>query len=127
MNLKFNDYLFFNKSEVGTKRTLLKKYKVRKNSYAGNVLSRVYDSYFGSATNLQKEFSRYYKKEFGTCKQYLICRFNMPEELAQKVCSEKKYYVDLSWKGEQIGYSFSYDEELKAQFWDFVGGIENED
>ena len=51
----------------------------------------------------------------------------MPEELAQKVCSEKKYYVDLSWKGEQIGYSFSYDEELKAQFWDFVGGIENED
>lgn len=127
MNLKFNRYLFFNKNEVGTPCRLLKKYKIKRNSYAGKVILRIYDSYFGNAINIKREFLRYYKKEFKTCEQYLVCRFNMSEDLAKRICDEKKYYVDLEWKGDQIGYSFSYDDELKEQFWDFVGGIEYED
>lgn len=127
MNLKFDRYLFFNKDEVGSLRKLLKVYGVKKRSYAGKVVSRIYESYFGNPINIKKEFSKYYKKEFKTCEQYLICRFNMSESLARKICNEKRYYVNLDWKGDQIGYSFSYDDELSNQFWRFVGGIEYED
>ena len=126
-NLKFNNYLFFNLYEVGTKARLLNLYKVKKNSYAGEVIGRIYDLYFGNPINYRKEFRRYYKKEFDNCEQYLVCRFNMSEELARKVCRNKKYYVDLEWKGDQVGDSFSYDDELKNQFWGFVGGLEYED
>lgn len=127
MNLKFNNYLFFNKNEVGTKNKLLRLYGVKKNSYAGTVVSRIYDSYFGNPTNIKKEFARYYKKEFDSYERYLVCRFNMPEELAKKVCEDKKYYVNLNWKAEQPGETFSYDEELRLQFWEFVGGLADED
>lgn len=126
-NLKFNNYLFFNLYEVGTKARLLNLYKVKKNSYAGEVIGRIYDLYFGNPINYRKEFRRYYKKEFDNCEQYLVCRFNMSEELARKVCRNKKYYVDLEWKGDQVGVYFSYDDELKNQFWGFVGGLEYED
>lgn len=126
-NLKFNNYLFFNVYEVGTKARLLNLYKVKRNSYAGEVIGRIYDLYFGNPINYRKEFHKYYKKEFDTCEQYLICRFNMSEELAQKICRNKKYYVDLAWKGDQVGDYFSYDDELKNQFWRFVGGLEYED
>lgn len=51
----------------------------------------------------------------------------MSEELARKVCRNKKYYVDLEWKGDQVGDYFSYDDELKNQFLGFVGGLEYED
>lgn len=105
-NLKFNNYLFFNLYEVGTKARLLNLYKVKKNSYAGEVIGRIYDLYFGNPINYRKEFRRYYKKEFDNCEQYLVCRFNMSEELARKVCRNKKYYVDLEWKGDQVGDYF---------------------
>lgn len=127
MNLRVDRYLFFNKAEICSRNRLIKLYGVKKRSYAGNVVMRVYDSYFGNAINIKKEFSKYYKKEFKTCEQFLVCRFNMTEELAKKVCNEKTHYVDLEWKGDQIWYSFSYDDELKKQFWRFVGGIEYED
>lgn len=126
MNLKFNNYLFFNKKDVGTKNRLLRLYGVKRNSYAGKVLARIYDSYFGKPISIKKEFSKYYKREFPCCEQYLVCRFNMPEELAKRICDEKQYYVHLDWQEEQPGLSFSYDEELKMQFWEFVGGLSYE-
>lgn len=126
MNLKFNGFLFFNKNEVGSKSILLKKYGVKKNSYAGNVLARIYDQYFGNSIEIKKEYKRYYKKEFRDYVQYLVCRFNMPETLAIKISEEKKYYVNLNWKEEQPGSRFSYDDDLRKQFWDFVGGLEDE-
>lgn len=127
MSLKFNNFLFFNKGEVGTRRRLLRRYKIKANSYAGKVISRIYNFYFGNAINIKRDFFRYYKKEFKTCEEYLICKFNMPEDLAKRVCNEKRYYVDLSWKGDQVGHEFSHNDKLKEQFWSFVGGIEYED
>lgn len=82
-NLKFNNYLFFNLYEVGTKARLLNLYKVKKNSYAGEVIGRIYDLYFGNPINYRKEFRRYYKKEFDNCEQYLVCRFNINCPLCQ--------------------------------------------
>jgi len=127
MNLKFNKFLFFNKSEVGTKNKLLRLYGVKKNSYAGRVVVRIYDSYFGKPIDIKKEFKKYYKKELKSCEQYLVCRFNMPEELAKRIVDEKKYYVDLEWQEDQPGLTFSYDDELKKQFWGFMGGLAYED
>lgn len=127
MNLKFNNFLFFNKCEVGTKNKLLVLYGVKRNSYAGRVVARIYDTYFGNPIDIKREFKKYYKKEFKSFEQYLVCRFNMPEELAKRIAAEKKYYVDLEWQEDQPGLTFSYDDELKIQFWKFVGGLIYED
>lgn len=127
MNVKFNKFLFFNKNEVGTKNKLLMLYGVKKNSYAGRVVARIYDTYFGNPVDIKREFKEYYKKEFKSFEQYLVCRFNMPEELAKRIADEKKYYVDLEWQEDQPGLTFSYDDELKNQFWKFVGGLAYED
>ena len=59
------------------------------------MIGRIYDLYFGNPINYRKEFRRYYKKEFDNCEQYLVCRFNMSEELARKVCRNKNNYVVL--------------------------------
>ena len=126
MILKFNNYLFFNKKEIGTRSKLLRLYKVKKNTYAGQVVDRIYNSLFGNPINIKSEFLKYYKKEFEYCNQYLICHFNMPEELARKICNEKKYYVDLNWKVDQIWNSFTFDEILTEKFWNLVGGMVDE-
>lgn len=124
--LKFNEYLFFNKKDIGTPNNILRYFKIKKNSYAGNVLLRVYHYYFGNAINLEKEYTKYYKKEFDNYKEYLICKFNMPSNLAEKIMNQKTLYVNLEWRGEQIKYSFYDDEKLRKLFLSYVGGIESE-
>lgn len=126
MNIKFSHYLFFNKENIGSRRKLSRIYKIKLNSYAGRVLSRVYNFYFGNPINIQSEYRRYYKKEFKNCEDFLICRFNMPSELAKRILKESTHYVDLDYKGEEINFAFSYDDKLSDFFWNNVGGLVNE-
>ena len=126
MNIKCQNYLFFNKKEVGSRRKILNIYKVKKKSYAGNVILRIYNYYFGDSKNVKREYEIYYSKEFSNYKDYLICRFNISNELADTISKENMNYVDLDWKGDQVGESFSYEDKLKEQFWRFVGGIKYE-
>lgn len=127
MNMKFKDYFFFEKNSVKSKRKLLKYFGVRRNTYAGNVAERLHDYFYKNATNLKREYWKYYRKEFGDYEEYLICRFNMPERVAKLLCGEKIYYVNLKWKGEHPGDYFEYDDALRMKFWDFMGGLEIED
>lgn len=118
--------VFFNKKDVCSIGIILKKYGVKGNSYAGNVLKRIYHYYFGDSVNLYKEYKKYYKKEFKTYDNYLECHLGLPDELRRKIVYRKIFYVNLEGKGEHIGDSFLYDDELKEQFWEFAGGIEYE-
>lgn len=127
MNMKFKEYLFFEKISVKSKRKLLKYFGIRKNTYAGDVATRLYDYFYKNATNLKREYRKYYKKEFADYKDYLICRFNMPEHVAKRLCGENRYYVNLKWKGEHPGDYFEEDDVLRKKFWDFMGGLEIED
>lgn len=126
MNIKFSHYIFFNRKNVGSKRKLAKIYKVKLNSYAGRVVERIYNYYFGDSIKIKKEYKRYYRKEYNSCEDFLICRFNMSRELAKKILKENTHYVDLEFKGDEISYSFSYDDELTEFFWNNLGGLIDE-
>lgn len=123
----YNKMVLFEKRSVLSLKNLLKKYGVRGNSYAGEVLKRIYQYYFGDAVDMFKEYKKYYKNEFKTFDSYLECHLGLPEELRKKLEFRKIFYVNLDGKGEHIGDSFSYDDELKYQFWEIAGGIEYED
>ena len=56
--------LFFIKKHIPTRRKLLRKLGVRRNTYAGKVISRLYSYYFSGSINLQKEYRKYYYEEF---------------------------------------------------------------
>lgn len=127
MNMKYKDYFFFQKETVKSKRKLLKHFGIRRNTYAGNVVKRLHDYFYKNAIDLKREYRKYYRKEFGDYKEYLMCRLNMPEHVAQQLCNEHSCYVNLKWKGEHPGDYFEYDDALKMKFWEFVGGLEIED
>lgn len=124
--IKYGDYVFFDRKVVGSVCKLIRKYGVKKRSYAGEVLQRVYHYCFGDAVNLEKEYKKYYRAEYDNVDQYLECHLGVPKSVRDRLSSNKIFYVNLSDKGEHIGDSFLYDDGLKEQFWNMVGGVENE-
>lgn len=123
----FKKYIFFDRKTVGSARKLVFRYGVKYKSYAGEVLQRIYHFYFGDAMDIMKEYRRYYKKEYNDFDKYLECHFGIPKDMRDKFVCNKVVYVNLDYKGDHIGDSFYYDDELKNQFWSLVGGLENED
>ena len=99
---------------------------MQRGSYAGDVIKRVYQYYFGDATSIRKEYKRCYKNEYNDYIDYIICHFNVPKDIAKAICKKNVFYVDLNSRGEHIADHFLYDEELKEQYWNLVGGVENE-
>ena len=55
--------IYFRKKDIPYKRYVMKRMGVKKNTFAGNMISRVYDYYFYGAINFRKEYKKYYKKE----------------------------------------------------------------
>ena len=47
--------VFFNSEALPSKRTVIKRLGVKQNSFAGNMISRMYDYYFTGAVNISKE------------------------------------------------------------------------
>lgn len=107
-------------------RKLIKKYGVKYNSYAGQVLKRIYQYYFGNSINLRQDYRKYYRKEYESFNDYLECHLGFPKEVINRMEGEKFLCVNLDGKGERAGESFSYEDELKKQFWEMVGGADSE-
>lgn len=124
--VKYVNYIFFEKKVVGSARKLICRYGVKYKSYAGEVLERIYHYYFGDAVDVNKEYKKFYKKEFDNLDMYLECHMGIPESVRGKLSAKKLLCVNLDDKGQRIGDSFYYDDGLREQFWNMVGGIENE-
>jgi len=127
MIIKANGYCFFDKKNIGSKRKLQNYYGVKNNTYAGKTITRIYNQYFGSSYRVSKLYRKYYGKEFPSCKDFLICRFNLSQDIAQEIVDNDLYYTNMEIKRDQIAYSFNFDEELVDTFKKYVGGIRYED
>ena len=125
--IRYDRYIIFDKKTIGSVRKLTRQFGVRYNSYAGEVIQRIYHFYFGDAINLNKEYKRFYKNEFEDVDKYIACRLGIPEEVRKRLIGNRIFYVNLDEKGEDLDNSFDYDDELKNTFWDLLGGLENED
>ena len=125
--VKYGNYIFFDKKSVGSVSRLIRRYGVKRKSYAGEVLERIYYYYFGDAVNIKKEYKKFYKNEFDNVDMFLECHMGIPERVRRKLSAKRILFVNLDGKGQHIGDSFYYDDDgLKEQFWNMVGGLENE-
>ena len=124
--IKYARYIFFNKRTVGSFHKLAHRYGIKEKSYAGDVLHRIYHFYFGDAIDMKKEYRKYYKKEFPDFDKYLECHLNIPENIRCNFVDHSVFYVNLDDKGEDLSYSFSDSDVLKNQFWNMIGGLEDE-
>ena len=125
--VKYGNYIFFDKKSVGSVSRLIHRYGVKRKSYAGEVLERIYYYYFGDAVNIKKEYKKFYKNEFDNVDMFFLFHMGIPERVRRKLSAKRILFVNLDGKGQHIGDSFYYDDDgLKEQFWNMVGGVENE-
>lgn len=94
-----NQVFFFKRYNLSL-RGAYKFFGVKKNSYMGSIVERIYDYYCGGAINLYFTYLRYYRKEFSSYAAYLEKHFNLFTEEVEQLNSKRLYYKDLSFQPE---------------------------
>ena len=125
---KNHGIVYFKKKEIPRKSEVMRRLGGKKNTFAGNMISRVYDYYFDGALNLKKEYRRYYRKEFANIEVFIEEHFNIEHEEAIELANEDysiKYCTARSI--ERNIETLNYDEAFKKAFSDAVGGLRDED
>lgn len=101
---------------------------VKKNTLAGNMISRVYDYYFQGAINLKREYRKYYRKEFISLEKFIEEHFNIEYENAKKLAVGNYSMKECSRRSiERNIETLNYDENFKNAFSEAVGGLKDED
>lgn len=120
--------IFFPVDLLPKKGKVLKTLGVRKNTFAGNMVSRMYDYYFSGAVDFYKEYRKYYSREFPSLKEYIEERYNIDPSLAKKYSTGHYCMNECSRRSiERNVETLNYDEDFKHKFSEAVGGIEDED
>lgn len=95
-----DNHVFFIKRHNVTLRGAYKFFGVKKKSYMGSIVQRIYDYYCRGSIDLYSTYRRFYKKEFSSYTAYLEKHFNLfPEEIEQ-LNSRNLYYKNLSFQPE---------------------------
>lgn len=125
---KINGRIYFRQKDIPHKRRVMKALGVKKNTFAGNMISRVYDYYFQGAINFRKEYRRYYRKEFSSVDKFIQEHFNIECDDAKKLAEGNYSMKECSRRSiERITETLNYDESFKNAFLKAVGGLEDED
>ena len=121
---KINGRIFFKHKDVPCKRRVMKTLGVKKNTFAGNMISRVYDYYFQGAINLKKEYRKYYRKEFCSVEKFIEEHFNIELDDAKKLAEGNYSMKECSrCSVERNIETLNYDESFKKAFSKAVGGL----
>lgn len=101
---------------------------VKRRTFAGNMVARLYDFYFGKAIDFNKEYRKYYKKEYSTLVDYMEQHYNVSHEdavfMAQGSFSMKNCFCDSVERNIE---TVCYDKNLMNAFSEAVGGLVDED
>ena len=125
---KSHGIIFFPNHMIPKKRTVLKRLGVKPGTFAGGMISRMYDYYFDGAIDFVSEYKKYYSKEFSSTAQFIEERFNIEHERAIKYATGCYSMKDCSIRSiERNVETLNYDDEFKRMFAEAVGGIEDED
>lgn len=101
---------------------------VKKNTFAGNLISRIYDYYFRGAINFRKEYRKYYRKEFDSVERFIQEHFNIELDDAKKLAEGNYSMKDCNrCSFERNIETLNYDEHFKFVFSEVVGGLIDED
>ena len=77
--------IFFKKTPRMTLIGACRFFGVKRKSYAGTIVERIYDYYCRGANNLHLEYFRYYRAEFPDFESFLEKKYNLfPDEIENK-------------------------------------------
>ena len=125
---KVNGRIYFRQKDIPPKEKVMKTLGVKKNKYAGNMISRMYDYYFQGAINFRREYRKYYRKEFCSLEKFIEEHFNIEWDDAKKLAEGNYSMKECSRRSiERNIETLNYDEYIKNAFSKAVGGLEDED
>lgn len=125
---KIDGRIYFRQKDIPCKKEVLKRLGVKNNTFAGNMISRVYDYYFLGSINFKKEYKRYYKKEFSTLESFIEEHFNLERDFAQKLAADNYSMKECSRGSiERNIETLKYDRNFEIEFSKAVGGLVDED
>lgn len=125
---KSHGYIFFPIDEIPQKRIVMKTLGVRKKTFAGDMISRMYDYYFDGAVDFAKEYKKYYSKEFNSLEDYIEEHYNIDRERAEVYARGHYAMKECSRRSiERNVETLNDDKEFKRLFAEAVGGIDDED
>jgi Predicted ferric reductase len=119
--------VFFREKFIPRKSQVMKKLGVKKNTYAGNLISRVYDYYFNGALNFRNEYRKYYRKEFRSVEKFIEEHFNIEHNEAKRLAADDYSMKDSLYRSvERNIETLNYDQYLKNAISEAIGGLEYE-
>lgn len=119
-----DDHVFFIKRNNLSLRGAYKFFGVRKGSYIGSIVQRIYDYYCRDATNLYYMYCRYYRKEFYNFSKYLEGHYNLFPEEVERLNSKRLCYKDLSFQPESNLTNLLEDLSIVNTLKKFLGDVE---
>ncbi len=120
--------LFFQQKKIPRKSKVLRRLGVKKNTFAGNMMARVYDYYFQGSVNFRKEYRKYYRKEFSSIEIFIEERFNIKHDEAVKIAAGNYSMKECSCRSiERNIETLNYDEAFRQAFSEAIGGLDDED
>lgn len=115
-------YVFCKKNNIPEKSRVLRKLGIRRNSYMWSVVGRFYDYFFKDLINFNVEYEKYYKKEFQNCARFIVERYNLTDEEAERYSKDDYWFKDLRESVERNISNLNLYEEFAEPFWKVIGG-----
>ncbi len=118
---------FFIKNYYVNRHGIMHYFGVKKNSYAGSIIERVYDYFCMGAKSVFVEYIRYYRREFDSYNDFLLRKHNFFVKEISDINKYLLFYKNLSLTEECGITNLLDDEEFNNIIIKFLGGkyIEN--
>jgi len=90
-------YFFLTLKKNFNKKDFLRKAKVRKGSFAENLISRLFEVLRHEVIDINAEFKKYYRKEYESLQIFLDKKYNLNKKLTDKIveANNKGYKIFL--------------------------------
>ena len=113
--------IFFKKTPKMTLIGACHFWGVKRKSYAGTIVERIYDYYCRGARNLYLEYLLYYRKEFVDFEAFLEKKYNLfPDEIEAKK-SLLLCHKSLDYEADGHVTDLLEDEAIKGTFRKYMG------
>ena len=118
---------FFIKKPYVNKLFAMRYFGVKRNSYAGSVIERIYDYYCTGASSTFIDYLKYYKYEFDSYDDFLMRKYNFFIEEINDINKYLLFYKNLHLTEDGGLENMMYDETFRETVVKFLGGssIEN--
>lgn len=121
-----NGRMIFRKARVPRKSYVIKAMGTKRNTFAGNLISRLYSYYFDDAVNFKKEYRLFYRKEFSSITEFIEEHYNFEHDEAALLAAEDYSLKMIYSSVERNIETLHFDNDLMDAFWKVIGGMKDE-